>query len=123
MTRRAYVYFVLTFLLGAVLGGASMFIYGWYSGRWHRHFDKQHIVRHLTRELSLSQTQVQQLSQIVDDYAKKRADLQNQVEPQFAALREEQSDGVRRILTPEQVTKFNELVRRWNERRKKRQSP
>ncbi len=122
MTRRAYLYFVLTFFLGVILGGASMFIFGWYAGHWHRGFDKQHTVRHLTRELNLTPAQVEQLSQIVDDFAKKYANVQKQVEPQFVGLREEHRDRIRQILTPEQVVKYNDLVRRWDERRMKRQS-
>lgn len=120
MTRRAYLYFALTFVLGVVIGGWGLFSYGWYAGRWHRSFDKQRVVRHLTHDLNLSGTQVQQLSQIVDEYAKKYQDVENQVEPRFTDLREERRNRIRQILTPEQLLKFNELVRRSNERLKKR---
>lgn len=120
MTRRAYFYFVLTFLLGMIIGGASIFTYGVYLGRWHRGFSKQRVIRRLTRELDLSDTQVQQLNQIVDDFQKNFADLQKQVEPRFTALREEHRNRVRQILTPEQLAKYNELERRWEKRLKRR---
>jgi Spy/CpxP family protein refolding chaperone len=119
MTRRAYLYFGLTFVLGGLVGGWGMFSYAWYAGHWHRRFDKQRIVRHLTHDLSLSDTQVQQLNEIVDEYEKKYADLGAEVEPRFAALREERRNRIRQILTPEQIEKFNEVVRRTNERMKK----
>ncbi len=118
MTRRAYIYFALTFLLGIVVGAAGLLFYGWYWGHWQHGFDKQRMVRHLTRELNLSDTQVHQLNEIVYEWAKNYKDLEKQVEPQFEALREARRSRIRQILTPEQLTKFNELVRK-SERMKK----
>jgi Spy/CpxP family protein refolding chaperone len=123
MTRRAYLYFTLTFLLGVIVGAAGVFFYGWYGGRWHRGFEKQHMVRRLTRELNLSDAQVQQLGQLIDGSIKRYSELQAQVEPQYRAVGEETRKQIRQILTPEQATKFDELVRRWEERRKKHAHP
>ncbi len=123
MTRRAYLYFALTFVLGIIAGIASLFTYGWYSGRWHRGFNKERIVRHLTRALDLTDRQVQQVSEILDEYQKSFADLQGQVEPQFAALREKERNRIRQILTPEQLAKYNELVRQIDERRRRAPFP
>ncbi len=123
MTRRVYLYFFLTFVLGAAVGGAAMLLYGWYSGHWHRSFDRQRVVRRLARQLDLSDSQVQQLNQIMDDYAKKYADLQQTFGAQVAILREANRNRVRQMLTPEQLAKFNEMVRRRDERWKKQRSP
>lgn len=123
MTRRAYLYFALTFVLGIIAGIASLFTYGWYSGRWHRGFNKERIVRHLSRTLDLNDRQVQQVSEILDEYQKSFADLQGQVEPQFAALREKERNRIRQILTPEQLAKYNELVRQIDERRRRAPFP
>jgi Spy/CpxP family protein refolding chaperone len=120
MTRRAYLYFIITFLLGIVVGGAGVLFYGWYGGHWHRGFEKQRIVQRLTRELNLTDAQVKQLDQIVDDSMKRFAELRKQFEPQFDAAREESNNRIRQILTPEQLTKFNEMVRRFEERGKRR---
>jgi Spy/CpxP family protein refolding chaperone len=122
MTRRAYVYFILTFLLGVIVGGAGVLFYGWYGGHWHRGFEKQRIVRHLSRELKLTDTQVKQLDQIVDDSMKRFRELRKQSEPQFEAVREESNNRIRQILTPEQLTKFNEMLRVVDERMKKGRS-
>jgi Spy/CpxP family protein refolding chaperone len=119
MTRRAYLYFIITFLLGIVVGGAGVLFYGWYGGHWHRGFEKQRIVQRLTRELNLTGAQVKQLDQIVDDSMKRFAELRKQFEPQFDAAREESNNRIRQILTPEQLTKFNEMVRRFEERGKR----
>jgi len=120
MTRRAYLYFVLTFLLGALVGGAVVFSYGWYRGRWHRGANKERIVRRMTRELNLTSAQAQQLSEIMDASIKKHAELREQFGPQFKAIRDETNDRIRQILTPEQVTKFNEMVRRFEARIRQR---
>ena len=119
MTRRAYLYFVLTFLLGGAVGGSGMYFYAWHSGRWSRGFSKEHVVRHLKHELGLSEPQVHQLHEILDEFDGKFAGLHRQVEPQFTALEEERRNRIRQILNPEQVAKFNDLVRGWEERRKK----
>jgi Spy/CpxP family protein refolding chaperone len=125
MTRRAYLYFIVTFLLGIIVGGASVFFYGWYGGRWRydRGFDKQRIVRRMSRDLNLNETQVRQLEQIMDDSMRKFMELRKQVDPQFDSLREESNNRIRQILAPEQLTKFNEMLRRFEERRKKPPAP
>jgi Spy/CpxP family protein refolding chaperone len=123
MTRRAYLYFILTLLLGVVVGGAGVFFYAWYSGHWPHRPDRQRLARRLTRELNLNATQVQQLTQILDETSKKFDDLRKQLDPQFDAVRKESQDRVRQILTPEQLAKFNEMVRRFEERRKRRGPP
>jgi Spy/CpxP family protein refolding chaperone len=120
MTRRVYLYFAVTFLLGAIIGAAALFFYAWNTGHWHRGFSRARLVEHLQRDLDLSPAQVQQINQILDDEAKKYGDLQKQVEPQFQAIREDTRDRIRQILNPPQTAKFNDLVRRWDERRRAR---
>jgi Spy/CpxP family protein refolding chaperone len=60
------------------------------------------------------------VDQIVDEESKKFGALQKQIEPQFQAVREDTRNRIRQILTPEQLSKFNELARRVDERRKHR---
>jgi hypothetical protein len=107
---------VLTFVLGVIVGGTGFFAFAWYAGHWHRSFDKERVVQHLKRDLSLSDTQVERLRPIVEDWAKRQSDLKAQVDPQFRALREDFRSRVREILNPEQREKFNELVRQHEER-------
>lgn len=118
MSRRAYLYFVLTFFLGIVVGCAATVFYGWYSGHWHHGFDQKRVVRFLQRELKLTDTQTQQVEEIMKETAEKYSQLQKQVDPQFEAIREESRDRVRKVLNPDQLAKFNELVRRFDERRR-----
>jgi Spy/CpxP family protein refolding chaperone len=123
MTRRAYLYFILTFLLGVVVGGSAVLFYGWHSGHWHRRPDRQRIVRHMTRELKLTPPQVEQLSKIMEESFKKMSDQRKQVEPQLKAIHDETTNRIRQILTPEQLTKFNEMVRRFEDRRSRERPP
>jgi Spy/CpxP family protein refolding chaperone len=123
MTRRAYIYFIATFLLGIVVGCAGVLFYAWNTGVWHRRPTEERIVRRLTRELSLTPAQVEQLKQILDDSDKKMDDLRKQLRPQFDAIRDDGHDAIRKILSPEQLQKFNQLVRRREERRRRGRTP
>lgn len=124
MSRRAYLYFVLTFVLGMVVGSTGTVFFGWYSGRWHhRRFDRHRVVQYLQRELKLSDTQTQQVEQIMQETHEKFRNLQQQVDPQFDAIRMESRDRVRKILNPDQLAKFNQLVKRFDERRRRGKAP
>ena len=117
MSRRAYLYFALTFLLGAIVGGACVYYYAWSTGHWHRPFNRQSLVRRLKGELNLSDTQVPQLEQILKNSTGKFKSAQQQSTAQLNAIREETRNNIRQILSPQQIQKFDELVRRWDERR------
>ncbi len=123
MTRRAYIYFIATFLLGIVVGGAATLFVAWNTGLWHRRPSKERIVRRLTRDLNLSPAQVEQLRGIMDDSEKKMQELRTQVGPQFDAIREDGHERIRKILNPGQLEKFNGLVRRHEERRRRGRTP
>jgi Spy/CpxP family protein refolding chaperone len=73
-------------------------------------------VNHFKTELNLSDTQVQQLRQILEDAGKKFSEVQKQIDPQFRAVREEADNRIRQILNPQQLAKFNDMVRKWEER-------
>jgi hypothetical protein len=123
MRRRVYVYFALTFVLGVAVGGAGVFSYGWHSGHWHRGLNRRGVVRRLTGQLKLSDPQVQQLNQIMDDSENKQDQLREQFRPQIEALREETRDRIRKILSPDQVARFNDIVRQYDERMRPRKRP
>jgi hypothetical protein len=119
MKRRFYVYFALIFVLGLIIGAAGMYSYGWYTGHWHHRLSRHRVVDYLQKELALSQSQTQQLQQIINNMEKKESELREQVEPQFQAIREETRAETRKILTSQQVEKFNAMVKRWDAKRRK----
>jgi Spy/CpxP family protein refolding chaperone len=121
MSRRAYVYFALTFILGLVVGVGSTIYWGWHAGMFRPHRpDEKRIVYFLQRRLNLTDAQTQQVDQIIRDSDENFRQLQQQVQPQFDAIRSESQDRIRKVLNPDQQAKFNELVRRMEERRKER---
>ncbi|MFB3924007.1 MAG: hypothetical protein ACE145_19975 [Terriglobia bacterium] len=117
MTRRAYVYFIVTFLLGCVAGGAATVFFGWYRGRRPHHPDRARIVRRLSNELKLSTDQTAQLDKIMEESFKRMDEQRKLVEPQFKAVRDETNGRIRQILTPEQLPKFEAMLKRFEERR------
>jgi Spy/CpxP family protein refolding chaperone len=125
MTRRAYLYFTLTIVLGAVLGGAGVYYYLWHSGRLQHPggFNKARAEAHLKKDLNLSSDQMQQLDQIFNEGSKKIDNLQQQVDPQFQAIHMETRARIRQILNPDQAKRFDELVKEMDERRKRRGPP
>ena len=124
MTRRAYLYFTLTIILGAVLGGAGVYYFLWHTGRLqHPGFNKVHAEARLKKRLNLSAPQLQQIDKIFDASARKLSDLQKQVDPQFEAIRRETRAQIRQVLDADQGKKFDEFVREIDERRKRRGIP
>ena len=119
MSRRAYVYFALTFLLGAIVGGACVYYYAWSTGHWHRPFNRQSFVHRLQSELQLSDAQVAQLEQILEGSTARFRAAQQQSDATLNAMRQETRNAIRQILSPEQSQKFDELARRWDERRRR----
>jgi len=119
MSRRAYLYFALTFLLGVIVGGASVYYYAWSTGHFRGPFNRQSFVQRVKGELNLSDTQVPQLQQILDGSTSKFSSSQQQCDARLNSIRQETRNQIRQILNPEQSQKFDELVRRWDERRKK----
>ena len=122
MSRRVYLYFALVVLLGAALGGAGVYYYLWFTGRvWHHgRFNREHAVAHMKRELNLSDSQVEQIKRIFDETTQKLRNLQQQIDPQFRALRDETRARIRQVLNPEQARKFDEFVREIDARHRRR---
>lgn len=123
MKRRAYVYFALVFGLGIIIGAAGMYSYGWYSGHWHHGSNRHRVIDYLQKELDLSDSQTQQLQQILHNMDQKESELRDQVAPQFQAIREETRAETRKILNPQQLEKFNEMVKRWDANRRRAGHP
>ena len=125
MTRRVYLYFILTTILGAVLGGAGVYYFLWHTGRLQHPggFNKEHAIAHLKKELNLSDAQIQQVGQIFDESSQKMANLQKQLDPQFQAIHAETRARIRQVLDPDQARKFYDFVRQIDERRKRRGIP
>jgi len=125
MTRRIYLYFFVTIILGGILGGVGVYYFLWETGRLtHRGgFNRDRAVAHLKKVLNLSDAQTQQIGQIFDESSQKTRDLQKQIDPQFQAIHLETRAHIRQILNPDQAKKFDEYVRQIDERHRQHGPP
>jgi hypothetical protein len=123
ITRRAYLYFVLTFVLGIVVGGGGLFFYALETGAWHRPYSRERVVKGLIRDVGLSPAQTTQLQIILEESGKQRHIVEDQMNRQFDELREQARNRIRQMLNPEQLIKFNEIAHRHDEERRRMKRP
>jgi Spy/CpxP family protein refolding chaperone len=125
MTRRVYLYFVATMVLGAILGGAGVYYFLWHTGRLQHPggFNKDHAMARLKKVLNLSDAQAQQIGKIFDESSKEMEDLQTQIDPQFQAIHLKTRGRIRQVLDPDQARKFDDFLRQLDERHKRRGPP
>jgi Spy/CpxP family protein refolding chaperone len=122
--REAATLFVAVFLLGALLGGFGTHLWaGRVSGgpvETHKGPpSREDIISTFTRDLQLTPAQQQQLGVIMDSTQAKLRALYGPVDMQKDAIRKESHKQFRAILTPEQVPKYDDFLRRMEEQHKR----
>jgi Spy/CpxP family protein refolding chaperone len=122
-SRKAAIWVVVVFLLGAIAGG--MVGYGYAhrsvaaaSAPMSEPERRAKRVEQLTRDLGLTSAQAKQLDSILLQWQGKLKAIHDQSEAQKQQLRVEGRDEIRAILTPEQKPKFEEFLRKMDEERK-----
>jgi Spy/CpxP family protein refolding chaperone len=108
------------FLLGILLGVVGNHLWGetvW--GMRDATPPPNHLSVELTQELQLTAEQQKQLNVIIADTQSKWRALYSPLESQRAAIREESHDQMRKILTPDQLPKFDSFMQRLDEQRKR----
>ncbi len=118
-------YLVLVFLSGAVVGG---FAYRLYSVRTVSSATgrprlspeeyRARAIRELTARLKLSQEQVEQLGQIMDETRQRYHEAHERYVPQIKAIENDQHARVRAILNDTQKSEYQKML---DERAKRRQ--
>ena len=73
-----------------------------------------------TRELALTPDQQNQIQAIFNDTRSKYAQLHERLDPEYEQVRQQGRQRIRQALTPEQLPKFEELLRRLDEQRRVR---
>jgi len=123
-TRKAALWVGVVFLLGAALGG----VLGYLSA--HRIASAANLprsepqrrarrVEQLTRELSLTPTQSQQVDAILMQRHAEAKTIHDQADAQIDQVHQKGRDQIRAILLPEQKPKFEDFLKRLDEERKR----
>jgi Spy/CpxP family protein refolding chaperone len=126
MNRKATLLVIFVFLLGIALGAVGMRVaeqrvLGDRRAEHTRMGGPARLVEQLTQELALTVEQQQQLNSILEDTRKKYEGTYTTIRPQMEQTRQEGRARIRSILTPAQLPKFEEYLKRIDEERKNRE--
>lgn len=124
--RKAILLVVVLFLLGIAVG--SLGTYAVTTRVLAAHPQPQPGLAHnpgqtmamFTRELALSPDQQNQIQSILNDTRGKYAQLHERLDPEYEQVRQQGRQRIRQTLTPEQLPKFEELLRQLDEERRRR---
>ena len=127
-TRKAALWVGAVFLIGAALGGVLGYLFA------HRPViaanpplsepaRRAQKLQELTKELSLTPQQVQQVDSLLLERHLEAKAIRDQADVQLDAVRQKGRAQMRAILTPEQLPKFEEFLKRMDEERKRNGPP
>ncbi|MBI4468859.1 MAG: hypothetical protein HY650_05995 [Acidobacteria bacterium] len=123
--NRAFAYVVGVFAVGFAAGALAMNLYlasaesadpGRTSGR---HESKKALLEKLTEELRLAPEQAEQIDLILSETREEYMRLRKETQPRYQDIRGRSRDRIRAVLGPDQLSRFEEMVRQRDEERKK----
>jgi Spy/CpxP family protein refolding chaperone len=126
--QKAALWVGAVFLLGAALGGVLGYLFA------HRPVSaanpplseperRARRVAQLTRDLSLTPEQSQQMDNVLKEIHAEMKAAREQSDAQFDQLRQKGRSEMRAVLTAEQMPKFDEFLKRLDEERKRNGPP
>ena len=121
--RKAVVLVLAVFVLGILLGALATYMAGgrvWAGREGHGLRGRARLMEQLTQDLALTAEQQKQLDAILAETRQKYEVLYEPVRAQADLVRQQGRENIRTILTPEQRPKFEEVLRRIDEERKKK---
>jgi hypothetical protein len=80
---------------------------------------RKHFVNDMQTRLKLSDDQVLKLNLILDEARGRFHETQDKMRPELEAIRQNQMDGIRAMLSPEQRTAYESLIKEREERHKR----
>jgi Spy/CpxP family protein refolding chaperone len=127
-TRKAALWVGAVFLLGAALGGVLGYLFA------HRPVNaanpplseperRAKKIAELKSELALTEQQSQQVDAILEHWHGETKTIRDQTEAQIEAIRQKGRNEIRAVLTPGQQPKFEELMKRYDEERRRNAPP
>jgi Spy/CpxP family protein refolding chaperone len=125
--RKAALWVAAVFLLGAALGGVGGYIFAHHSVFANAPLTEQqrraHRVEQMTKDLGLTPDQQHQLDTILSQIHGEYKALHEQSDAQMDQARQKGRNQIRAILTPDQMPKFEEFLKRMDEERKRNPPP
>jgi hypothetical protein len=118
--REAAALVAVVFLLGALLGFVGNHLWGervW--GMRENPVPPNHLSIELTQELQLTPEQQREMNGIISETQAKWRALYGPLEPQRSEIRELSHEQMRKILTQDQLPKFDSFMHRLDEQRKR----
>jgi Spy/CpxP family protein refolding chaperone len=122
--QKAALWVGVVFVLGVILGGVLGYSF---SGRTHGDMRsplsdsarRAQKVEQLTKELGLTPDQQKKLDEVLTEVQAKFKAIHEADQPEIEAARKVARDEIRALLTPEQLPKFEEHLRKLDAERKK----
>jgi hypothetical protein len=126
--RKARIWLAVVFLVGAAIGGVFGYNFGHRSyaatvgpGQMSEAEWRAKRVAEMTKELGLSPDQSSKLNDVLRQKHQEMKSIRDKADQDVDAVRHNGRDQIRAFLTPEQLPKFETMVRHTDEERKKQQ--
>jgi Spy/CpxP family protein refolding chaperone len=124
-SRKAFLLVLLVFVLGIALGGVGVYVVTSRVQAAHTQatgHNPAHTMAMFTRDLNLTPDQQKQIQAILSDTRSRYGVLHDKFDPEYERVRHEGRERIRQTLTPEQRPKFEDLLQRIDEDRRRRQA-
>ncbi len=124
-SRKAFLLVVLVFALGIGLGAAGTYLVTTHvlaaRPQGVTRVSGNHMAM-FTRDLNLNPDQQKQIQAILTETRARYAEIHSQADPEYEKARQAGREKIRQVLTAEQKPKFEDLLRRMDEERLRRQN-
>src|ERR1700686_1016588 len=122
-SRKAFLLVLLVFALGIALGAVGTYVVTTrvLAARPQLNTVPNRVAL-FTRDLDLNPDQQKQIQEILTQTRARYAEIHSHADPEYEKARHEGREKIRQILTPEQRPKFEDMLRRFDEERRSRQS-
>ena len=120
LRREAAALAIVVFLLGALVGGIATHV--WTIHAANQQFTphgRDQILSQMTREVDFTPEQLKLVTGIVDDTHGQIRALYSPLDVRREQIRQKARERIRAVLTPDQMPKFEDFLRRLDEQRKR----
>ena len=126
--QRAAIWVFAVFVLGALLGSVSGYLFSEHTLAANRPIldddaRRAHKVKTLTNDLNLTPEQAKQLDDAIREAQARFRAIREGSQPQIDATRAQAREKVRSFLTPEQRPKYEDYLRKLDEERRRNGQP